>query len=281
MTKTKIKEWIIKSARELNGTSDFPFLEVQVLLASILHKSRAWLASHPEEELEDDNLERADQLLQRLSDGEPLPYLTGEQAFFGLDFLVNPNVLIPRPETELLVEECIQWLEENPSKRNMADIGTGSGIIAITLADHFENLQVTAIDISDEALEIAKLNAAQIHVEKRISFLENDLLENQSLQFDLIAANLPYIPTNLLDTLPVAKYEPHLALDGGEDGLEIISRLMSQCKGNIKHGGLIILEIQFDQSEPVKTMAENLYPGSEISIINDLAKHPRILKIQM
>jgi release factor glutamine methyltransferase len=281
MTKTKIKDWIKKSANQLSDTSEYPFLEVQVILASILHQSKTWLASHPEDEIKGNDLDQANELLKRISTGEPLSYLTGKQAFFGLDFIVSPDVLIPRPETEILVEECIQWLESNPDKRTMADIGTGSGIIAVTLADHFEDLQVTAIDISKSAIEIAKKNAAQFHIEEQISFLENNLLEKHSGQYYLIAANLPYIPTEELRSLPVAKYEPFLALDGGIDGLDKIKELLGQCSVNIRKGGLIILEIQFDQSASVVEMAKRLFPDSTVTIVDDLAKHPRIIKIQM
>ena len=281
MTKTKINDWITKSAHQISDTSEYPFLEVEVLLASVIEQSRAWLASHPEYELENTELDRANDLFERLAGGEPLPYVTGKQAFYGLDFIVTPDVLIPRPETEILVEECIQWLESNPAKRTMVDIGTGSGIIAVTLADHFEDLQITAIDISEKALEVAQNNASQFHVENQISFLQNNLLENHSRNYHLITANLPYIPTEALQSLSVAKHEPLLALDGGADGLDKIKELLNQCGVNIKKGGMIILEIQFDQSVPVAEMAKRLFPDSNVSIVDDLAKHPRIIKIQM
>ena len=281
MTKIKIKDWITKSANQISDTSEYAFLEVQVLLASVVHQSRTWLASHPEYEIENSELDQANELLKRLSVGEPLPYLIGKQAFFGLDFIVTLDVLIPRPETEILVEECIQWLQSNPAKRTMADIGTGSGIIAVTLADHFEDLQITAIDISEKALEVAQNNASQFHVENQISFLQNNLLENHSGNYHLITANLPYIPTEALQSLSVAKHEPLLALDGGADGLDKIKELLNQCGVNIKKGGMIILEIQFDQSVPVAEMAKRLFPDSNVSIVDDLAKHPRIIKIQM
>lgn len=281
MTKTKINQWLIESANQLAPLSEFPFIETQSILAFVMNQKREWLISHPADFLNEKQLQQANQFLARLKNGEPLPYITGQQAFFGLDFSISPEVLIPRPETELLVEECIQWFEAHPMKRKMADIGTGSGIIAVTLADRFNNLEVTAIDISAQALEIAKRNAHQLHVNPFINFIQNDLLEKCNLCFDLIAANLPYIPTKTLGSLSVSKYEPLLALDGGEEGLDLITRLLEQSPNHINPGGLVILEIEAGQSQSVLQMANSLFSTAKIDLINDLANHPRILKIQV
>ncbi len=279
MTKIKVKNWLLDSAKQLTPNSEFPFLETQVLLSFVLSKSREWLVSHPDEELSEDQVEQADQVLLRLKNGEPLPYITCKQAFFGLDFIVTPDVLIPRPETEHLVEDCIEWLEEHPQKRAMVDVGTGSGMIAITLADRFCDLKITAIDISEKALAIAQNNAELHHVDEQIRFLHGDLLDGCSQRFDLIAANLPYIPAKELATLAVAKYEPLLALDGGAEGLDLISKILTQCPDHIKPGGMIILEIESSQGEAVFKLASKVFPQAKISILDDLAQHPRILKI--
>lgn len=281
MTKTSVKEWLSNSAKKIACQSETPLLETQVILSWVLGKSREWLITHPDEEIEITQLQKADENLVNLINGTPLAYITGKQAFFGLDFLVSPDVLIPRPETEQLVEECIQWLEDHPTKRKMADIGTGSGAIAITLADHFADLKVTAIDISAQALEIAQKNATSYGVEHNITFIQNDLLDNCDQRFDLIAANLPYIPSELLKTLPVSRHEPLLALDGGEDGLVLITRLLQQVVNHIMPGGLIILEIESNQSNSVLNLAKTLLPNGENTLLNDLAKLPRIIKIQV
>lgn len=281
MTKIKIKEWLTKSVEQLTGTSEFPYIETQAVLVHVLNSSREWLTLHADDELNNTQLAYADSLLTRLCDKEPLPYLTGRQAFYGLDFLVNPNVLIPRPETELLVEECIQWLESHPSKRAVADIGTGSGVIAVCLADQFQDVEVCAVDISDKALQVARENASRYHVDERIRFLQGDLLEPCDEPFDLIAANLPYIPTRTLAELAVARFEPVLALDGGEDGLNLLSRLIKQAPDTLKPGGIIIVEIETNQSQSVQQLAINNFPRAEITLLNDLANHPRILKIQV
>lgn len=279
MTKTKTNDWLIESSRLLAEHSEFASLETRVILCHVLDKSREWLITHADYELNDPQLQSANQLLDRIKNDEPLPYLVGKQSFFGLDFYVTPDVLIPRPETELLIEECIAWLEEHPHKRKMADIGTGSGAIAITLADRFEDLQVTAIDISEKALDIAKKNAAFLNVETQIEFRLNDLLQNCSERFDLIAANLPYIPTEKLSSLNVTRFEPILALDGGPDGLDLIARLLHQSREHLKPGGVIILEIEEGQSESALKMVDTLVPEVEKAILNDLANRPRILKI--
>ena len=281
MTKTKIIEWLNKSASLLAERSELASLEARVILCHVLDKSREWLVTHPDFELDNLQIDQANQMIGRILIGEPLPYLVGKQAFFGLDFKVTPDVLIPRPETELLIEECITWLESHPSKRKLADIGTGSGSIAITLADRFEDLQVTAIDISEKALNVARQNAELIKNKTQIEFIQNDLLENCSDRFDVIAANLPYIPSEKLKSLAVSRHEPILALDGGIDGLDLIKRLLQQSRNNLKPGGMIILEIEEGQSESVQNLVDKLLPGVEKSILIDLANHPRILKIMV
>ncbi len=279
MTKISINDWLKESTQLLSTHSEFASLETRVILRHVLKKPQEWLVLHPEFELDDPQVEQANQMLNRISEGEPLPYLIGKQAFYGLDFWVTPDVLIPRPETELLIEECISWLEQHPAKRRLVDVGTGSGIIAITLADRFDDLQATAIDISAKALEVARRNAIQHKVDSQIGFLQNDLLKERTERFDIIAANLPYIPTVKLNNLPVTRYEPILALDGGPDGLDIISQLLQQSLEHLNRGGMIILEIEEGQSESVIKLVDTFLPGAAKTILNDLANHPRILKI--
>ncbi len=250
-----------------------------MLLGYLLDKPREWLVTHPEIELSSEQVLQADKMIESLKAGVPLPYLVGKQAFYGLDFIVTPDVLIPRPETEQLVEECIQWLEDHPQKRTMVDVGTGSGIIAVTLADHLDDLKITALDISTEALEIARTNARKFGVDQRIQFMQSDLMSNCQGRFDLIVANLPYIPSETLQSLSVARYEPQLALDGGQDGLDLITELFHQSNEKINPGGAMLLEIEAGQAEAVTRLAEKYWPNSKNTILFDLAKLPRIIKI--
>ena len=179
------------------------------------------------------------------------------------------------------LKNVLNGWRNTPPNVNWQDIGTGSGIIAITLTDRFEDLHATAIDISEKALDVAKKNAHILKVETQIEFFQNDLLLNHPARFDLIAANLPYIPSEKLKSLAVSRFEPLLALDGGSDGLDLIKRLLTQCRDHMNPGGMIILEIEECQSESVIKLVDTLIPGVEKAILNDLANHPRILKIQV
>jgi release factor glutamine methyltransferase len=244
-----------------------------------LKQKREWLVAHYEDPLPDDKVEFLNQLLSRLQTGEPLAYIIGKRSFFGLDFRVTPDVLVPRPETELLVEEAVSWLEANPSRRKMVDVGTGSGIIAISLADRFADLQVTAIDISAPALLVAQENAQLHGLNDRITFKNNDLLSGVEDHFDLITANLPYIPSRTLQTLSVLKHEPRLALDGGEMGLDLIERLLKQAVNCIQPRGLILLEIEASQGQSAPELAKQVFPQAKIECLNDYADLPRVVKI--
>lgn len=281
MTRSSTGEWIKQTLAMLQGRTEFPYTETQVLLAYVLGKSKEWLIAHPDELLTQQQEDQLSELTNRLLAGEPLPYLTGIQAFYGLDFEVNPAVLIPRPETELLVEEAIQWLVEHPTRKSFIDVGTGSGAIAVTLADQVPDLKITAVDVSEEALEIAKRNAQKFSVDARIHFLKSDLFETVKDHYDLIAANLPYIPTGTLNSLPALRYEPHYALDGGADGLACIQRFVDQAPLYIKPGGLILMEIEASQGDAVTLLAQKNFPGSTVTLIRDYTDLPRIIKIKL
>jgi release factor glutamine methyltransferase len=256
-------------------------LALQVIISQVLGRPRAWVLAHPEVELTPDQLERLDGLAARLADGVPLPYLTGEQEFYGLAFTVTPAVLIPRPETELLVEQALEWLRDHPVKRNAADVGTGSGCIAVTLAKYILDLRVHSVDLSKEALEVARSNAARHGVEGRIDFHQADLLCEMDIPLDLICANLPYISRQSLAELDVAKNEPALALDGGEDGLELIRRLLKNAPDRLALGGMILLEIQYDQGQAVSNLAREGFPGAQVEVLKDLAGLDRLVKVEV
>lgn len=280
MKTNKLGEWLDQTIRNIKGRTEFPLIEIYAISAYILGTSREWIVSHPEAEIRPDHMKGLEQAVNRLLEGEPLAYITGNRSFYGLDFFVDRNVLIPRPETEILVEEAISWLEHHPDRRKMADIGTGSGAIAVTCADHFPDLHITAVDISENALAVAQRNAEFHHVTDQIEFVSNDLLEDWENKFHLIAANLPYIPSEDLKTLTVSKFEPLLALDGGKDGLDFIRRLLEQSKNNLLAGGCVFLEIQYNQ-QYVETIAKQIFPLAVVTIFQDLASLPRVVKIQI
>ena len=270
---------------QLAPLSDTPALEAQVLLAHILQHSRPWVLTHPEIELSLTHQQELEHSAARRQHGESLPYIIGHWEFYGLDFLVTPAVLIPRPETELLVEYALRWLKSHPTCRRAADIGTGSGCIAIALAMHIPDLQVLATDLSPQALDVARQNAARHGVAERITFLQADLLALQGMiptqPFDLIAANLPYIPTATLLELPVARFEPRLALDGGEDGLDLIRRLLHQAQAYLSPDGCLLLEIEAGQGDVSRAMAQAAFPHARVTVQADLAGHDRLVTVEL
>lgn len=279
-----IKTQTISSAlahlrQQIAGLTETPGLDAQVLLAFACKKDRSWILAHPEHELNPEEMLKLAEAMARIYAGVPLPYVIGEWEFYQLLFKVTPDVLIPRPETELLVETAIRWLENNPQRTRVAEAGTGSGCIAVSIAVNIPAAQITAIDISRDALIVAEKNATMHQVAGQIHFQENDLLSGVPGPFDLICANLPYIPSALLRRLPVYLREPTLALEGGEDGLEIIARLMEQIACKLAPGGLALLEIEAGQPNQAKALAERFFPPTTISTQLDLAGRHRLLII--
>jgi release factor glutamine methyltransferase len=255
-------------------------IALQVLLANHLGQSRAWVLANPGSILTSGEQDILNDLLLKLVDGMPLPYLTGRQEFFGLDFEVNPDVLIPRPETELLVERALDWIGSHPECQRGADVGTGSGCIAISLAVTAKRPTWLAVDRSWAALQTARRNAARQNVSDRIRFLHSSLMSACTGPFDIACANLPYIPQPDLPGLAVARFEPALALDGGEDGLRLIQVLLASAQTWLAPAGLILLEMQFDQGQAITEMCSRCLPGSRVTILPDLAGLPRIVEIQ-
>ncbi|MCB2178467.1 peptide chain release factor N(5)-glutamine methyltransferase [bacterium] len=266
--------------KRLTGLTETASLDAQVLLAHVTGRDRTWVLAHPEYSLDtEETIHLADALAQ-LSAGVPLPYVLGEWEFFGLPFVVTPRVLIPRPETELLVEIALSWMANHPEKSGVIEVGTGSGCIAVSLAANRSGLHLTATDISPEALEVARRNAQINGVAARIDFQQANLLDGMAGPFDLICANLPYIPTEKLHHLPIYLREPTLALDGGESGLEVIERLLAQAAERLAPGGLILLEIEDSLPEETKAAARRYFPQAAITAHDDLAGLPRIVSIQ-
>lgn len=261
-----------------------PALEARVLLCHVLEKNASWLLAHPELEFPPEKQSMLNSVVQRFQHGEPLPYILGHWEFYGLDFDVSPDVLIPRPETELLIETALAWAKTRPHPRlplRCLDIGTGSGIIPVTLAAQLRDSEWTATDISPAALAVARQNAQKHQVDRRIRFIESDLFPvGEPLHYDLVTSNPPYIPSETMLGLEVYGKEPTLALDGGPDGLVVIRRLLAGLTGQMPSGGLVLIEIENRQGPAVTTLAHQHFPAAEIQIHQDLARHDRLLSIR-
>ncbi len=254
-------------------------LDAETLLLHALNQDRAWLLAHWDDEAEADTKCAYDELVARRQTGEPIQYITCSSEFFGLPFSVGPGVLIPRPETEHLVEEVIRLAREFGSMPlRIADIGTGSGIIAVAVAHALPHAQVSAIDSSAQALAIALENARRHHLEDRIQFFEGDLLAPLANQrFSIIASNPPYIPLQDRDSLSieVREHEPHSALFGGDDGLAIYRRLIPEAHDLLAPNGWLVLEIGYGQQPAIEQLLQaNGY--REIRFIPDYQSIPRV-----
>ena len=254
---------------------------ILALLARVLQKPKTWVLAHPEAHLNPAEHEKLSQLVQRFALGEPLPYLTGTQEFFGLAFKVSPAVLIPRPETELLVEQALAWLQNLESSASMLDVGTGSGCIALTLASMVPGLCVTASDLSADALAIARENARELHVSGRVTFLQADLIPDTLPKFDLICANLPYIPTRKLSAVNSIAFEPETALDGGPDGLRLLRRFFSQAPVHLQPQGLLLAETEADLGTETLALARENFPDARVDLLKDLNRRERLVRVEL
>lgn len=261
---------------------DTPRTDIEWLLGSVLHCSRVQLYTDFEKPLTPDELQQFKAFLKRRLDHEPVQYIVGETEFMGLLFTVNSSVLIPRPETELLVENAVDWLRSRPKEgQRVLDIGTGSGCIAVSIAALVPGCQVTATDISPEALEVAEHNAGRNQVSERVRFLEQDILhqEPDEIPFDLIISNPPYIEQSELPNLDpdVKKYEPEQALVAG-DGLQFFRRYARTAQSWLQNDGVVLLEIGGShQIDPVSALfTEQGWHGVEVT--HDYNDQGRILK---
>ncbi len=270
--------WITQSTPSLAQVSETPGLDVQLLAAEILQKPRSWILAHPEAILEPDHIQKLTLGINRLEAGEPLPYVLGHWEFYGLDFRVAPAVLIPRPETELLVEQAVNWLHSVPGRRWAVDIGTGSGCIAVTLALQVPDLRVIACDRSWEALQVAQENCQRHGVAEQVDLVQANLLEPFGM-VDLICANLPYIPSSALASLKVARWEPLLALDGGPDGLSLIRSLLKRAPALLAADGLLLLEIEASLGQETVALVRRAFPHAQITRLTDLSGQDRIIRV--
>ena len=266
---------------QLKSYSESPYLDSLVLLGHISGKSKSELIAHPSPELSVAQNQSLSTAIKQLQDGIPLPYVLGEWEFFRLRFKVTPDVLIPRPETEGLVELALEWLQANPGKRSCLEIGTGSGCIAISFAKSIPDLQIIATDISLPALQVAKDNANRHDVMSQILFLERDLFSGITMPIDLLVANLPYIPSDKLRSLDVYRSEPTLALDGGQDGLHYIKEVLKEAGQHLNPGGAVFLELDEDCGALALALAKEVWPGITTHLAHDLSGQDRYLSIQI
>jgi release factor glutamine methyltransferase len=272
------RNWAIEELKK--AKVKFPELAADLLLGFIAGCDRVRILSHPEVIISGKIREDYKNLIARHASGEPLHYVTGEREFYDLPFRVTPAVLIPRPETELLVEKTIALMKSYPGPARFLDIGTGSGCISIAVAHEVPSATGWAVDISSAALGVARQNAHRHGVAQRIHFLQGDLLESflPNSFFDFILSNPPYVPLRECDNLPsdVRNYEPHLALFGGTTGLEIYSRVIPKVTAHLAFGGYLLMELGIGQAETVREFAKKAGLFVE-TILNDLQNIPRCL----
>ena len=274
-----ISELIKKGMIELkNGNIEEPKLKARLLMQYVLNKSRQYVIVNDREEL--DNIKEKQYLeeIKILKKGVPIEHITHQKEFMKLSFFVDKNVLIPRQDTEILVEEVINIAKKNNAKK-ILDLCTGSGAIAVSLAKYLPQAEITAIDISNEALKIAKKNAISNNVENQITFISSDMFTNLNEEkFDIIVSNPPYIKTNVIKNLDIqVQNEPFIALDGGKDGFDFYKKIINESYQYLKYNGYLCLEIGFDQKIDVIELIENTESFTGTYSKKDLFDNDRII----
>jgi release factor glutamine methyltransferase len=257
-------------------------LDAELLLAHTLDWTRTRLITYPERELDSTDEARYSDLVALRACRKPLAQILGHWEFYGIEFEIDEHVLIPRPETELLVDLALEQLSTLAEAPTVIDVGTGSGAIAIALATSLPNASVVAIDRSEEALRIARRNCVRNGVQDRVMLVHGDLLNGIEAQADLIAANLPYIRCDELAALQqeVGRFEPAMALDGGPDGLRLIERLLEQAPRRLADGGAILLEIGAEQGAAAHEVATHAFPDASVTLRQDYAGLDRLIVIE-
>lgn len=274
----------LKKASEIltqNGIAE-PRREADSLLAFALGKNKTFLIAHSEYELSESESENFQRILERRANREPLQYIRGTQEFFGIDFIVTPDVLIPRPETELLVEAAIEILQAKENPR-FCEIGTGSGCISVSILHEVKNATATGADISEKALKITELNAEKNSVFERLQLIKSDVFENvEDEKFDLIVSNPPYISSSDFENLQkeVRDFEPQTALTDNKNGLSIIEKIISDAPEFLKSDCFLLMEIGFDQSDEVEKMFD-LQIWQSVEFLRDLQAIQRTVKAKI
>ena len=280
--KMTIKEAIRNGIEILKPKIESAWLEGYVLLGHILKKERIYLISHDDEFISVRDYEEFIDCINKRISGIPLQYITGSQEFMALNFYVNPSVLIPRPETEILVEEVLKYISNISGNNNVyvLDIGTGSGCISVSISYNSKRSIITSVDISKDALQTAKRNIQKHGVEDTIHLIESNLFERLTKQqFDVIVSNPPYIPTEIITGLQteVKDYEPMWALDGGNDGLDCLRRIIDEAYCYLKSGGFLAFEVGHDQAQKVAELIAKNEEYINIRIVKDYSGIERIV----
>ncbi|MEA3253577.1 MAG: peptide chain release factor N(5)-glutamine methyltransferase [Chloroflexota bacterium] len=277
-------ESLYLAGRQLAAANiDCATVEAELLLCHVLGTSKTKIYGEPERVLTSIEIGHLQHLIQRRLLHEPAAHILGCSEFYGREFYIDHRALIPRPETELIVEEAIKLVQKRSLSENhlaIADIGTGSGVIAISLALEFPFARIYATDISNPALQVAEINCRRHKVSRQVKLLQGDLLEALPEPVNMLVANLPYVRDRELRILSqeIAKFEPLLALAGGNDGLDEIRRLLDQLPGRISNGGCLILEIGQGQDRTVKSIIRAYFPQASIELIPDLGGTNRVVK---
>jgi release factor glutamine methyltransferase len=290
MTPT-IRQYLRGTIARLNQAYiDSPAITARAVLSSVLGRPREWLVAHDDVMLDDATLARVENLLGRVLAHEPLAYILGHREFYGLELKVDRRVLIPRPETEMLVELALSHLNNLPPPQpgeggrvvDLIDVGTGSGAVAIAVSMHAPEAHVIATDISSDALEVARENAHVHGAIGRVRFVQSDLLASVSERARVITANLPYVTLAEIDALPpeIQSHEPRVALDGGVDGLTLVRRLLAQLDAHLVSGASAFFEIGSSQGQAALEAARTALPGWRVALDKDLAKLERVLQVR-
>ena len=263
---------------------DTPLLDAELVLAAATGMTRTEVHLHHNVSLTEETIRVFGEMVQRRCQREPLAYILGKRAFWDIELEVTPDVLVPRPETELLVEQALCWLNARDAGAIWAaDIGTGSGAIAVSLAHALPALRCLAVDRSLAALQVAWRNVQHYHLENRVHLVCSDLLSCTTARFDLVAANLPYVPSFRLDTLEpeVTQYEPRLALDGGESGLDVIDCLCRTLPQHVQPSALVLVEIDEGQGDQVCDLIRAALPRAELTVLRDYGGWERLIKAEI
>ncbi len=256
-------------------------LDAEVLLGHVMKRPREWLWAHDDRRLTASQVRRFRLLLAQRSHGVPVAYLTGVKEFFGEPIRVNHRVLVPRPDTEVLVEAGLRFLHDHPGARDVIDLGTGSGAIAIAVARNCPRARVQALDTDERALRVARANVRARQVSGRVEVRRSDLF-GRARPTDLVLANLPYLSAAALRRLPLdVRHEPKRALNGGADGLRLIRRALADAPRMLRPSGAMVIECDPRQARSVASLARSSFPGATIGVLADLSRRSRAVEVRL